>query len=197
MSSIRGQNVRWFLLALIPFCFVASLWAQAQLPNRYRKWLDEDVRWIISAPERADFLNLSSDERREKFIVDFWEKRNPVPGSPENKFKQEHFRRIAYANAHFALSDIKGKSSPGWKTDRGRIYILYGPPDSIDNHAGGGYQLASGVKAATDPFELWYYKSIKGIGQDVTAGFVDKCRCGDYQQRGELETGQVPRRPEE
>jgi len=197
MPSIRSRYLRLILIALITFWAAAFVPAHAQLSSRYKKWLEEDVSWIISSQERADFLNLSSDEQREKFIVDFWERRNPNPGVPENKFKQEHYRRIAYANVHFAFSDPKGKSSPGWKTDRGRIYILYGPPDSIDNHSGGGYQLASGVNASTDPFELWYYKSIKDIGQDVTVHFVDKCRCGAYQQNGEIETGQVPGAPDE
>ena len=192
--SLRTQSALFIALILAACCLIAS--AQTQLSSRYKKWLDEDVSLIITPPERADFQNLSSDDQREKVIIDFWERRNPNPGTPENKFKEEHYRRLAYANIHFAFTDKKDKSTPGWKTDRGRIYILYGQPDSIDNHGGGGYQLASGVKAATDPYELWYYKSIPGIGQDVSVRFVDHCRCGDFQQSGEIESGQTPRGPD-
>lgn len=87
----------------------------------YKKWLEEDVAWIITDQERADFAKLSTDKQRDEFVVAFWERRNPTPGSTENKFKEEHYRRLAYANSHFA------NGVPGWKTDRGRKYILYGP----------------------------------------------------------------------
>jgi GWxTD domain-containing protein len=183
-TSATRDRLCYLLAAIV---FLASLSAGAQLQTRYKKWLDEDASWIITSQERADFMNLSSDDQREKFIVDFWERHNPSPGSPENAFKQEHYRRIAYANAHFDYTDKKGNAAPGWKTDRGRIYILYGTPDSIDNRAGGGFQLASGIKASADPFVLWHYKSIRGIGQNVTVRFIDKCRCGDLQQSGDIE----------
>jgi GWxTD domain-containing protein len=196
MFSTHTRFGRRLIVTVLAISSVASLAAQTQLASRYKKWLDEEVRWIITPEERANFVDLSTDEQRDKFIVDFWEKRNPTPGAPDNKFKQEHYRRLAYANMHFALNDFKtGKAAPGWKTDRGRIYILHGPPDSIDNHAGGGYQLANGVKAATDPYEVWYYKSIKGIGQNVSVRFVDHCRCGDFHQSGEMEQGQAPPDP--
>ena len=196
MPSIIQKITSLFLATLLISFFVGVSAAQAPLPSRFNKWLEEDVRWIITGQERARFLDLSTDEQRDKFVADFWERRNPTPGSPENSFKTEHYRRIAYANSHFTFTDKKDKSTPGWKTDRGRIYILYGTPDSIDKHAGGGYQLASGVKAVTDPLELWYYKSIPHVGQDITIKFVDKCRCGGYEQSGDMEQGQVPAAPE-
>ena len=179
------------LVAKIVFLLLSLLPVYAQSQDRYKKWLDEDVRWIISSEERTHFLNLSSDDQREQFIIDFWERRNPTPGSTENPFKMEHYQRSAFANQHFA-----GKV-PGWKTDRGRIYILYGPPDSIDSHPSGSYQLASGIRASTDPLEIWYYKSIAGFGRSITVRFVDKCRCGDYRQSDGIEKGQVPRGPED
>jgi len=191
MSSMRNAYRGGRLLARIVFSILASLPTYAQSQDRYKKWLDEDVRWIISSQERTNFLNLSSDGQREQFIIDFWERRNPTPGSPDNPFKVEHYRRIAFANQHLA-----GRV-PGWKTDRGRIYILYGPPDSIDTHPSSAYQLASGVRASTDPFEVWYYRSIEGIGRSITARFVDKCRCGDYRQSDGMEQGQIPRAPED
>ncbi|MDQ1453076.1 MAG: hypothetical protein QOK38_2942, partial [Acidobacteriaceae bacterium] len=106
-----------------------------ELKGPYKKWMDEDVRWIITDQEMKAFKSLSNDEEREAFIENFWLRRNPNPDSPENEFKEEHYRRIAYANEHFAA----GK--PGWKSDRGHMYIAYGKPDSIESHpAGGSYE---------------------------------------------------------
>ena len=99
-------------------------WPDPAVKEIYKKRLEEDVAWIITGQERADFVKLSTDKQRDKFVVAFWERRNPTPGSSENKFKEQHYRRLAYANTHFAASVA------GWKTDRGRMYILYGPPVS-------------------------------------------------------------------
>ena len=95
------------------------------LHKEYQRWLDEEVRWIITPEERAAFLRLSKDEDRDQFVVAFWLRRDPTPGTAENEFKEEHYRRLAYANEHFAYE------IPGWKTDRGRVYIVYGPPSDI------------------------------------------------------------------
>src|ERR1700726_2980336 len=103
-----------------------------ELDSQYKKWLDEDVVYIISPEERNAFIHLQTNEEREQFIEAFWQRRNPDPDSPENTFKEEHYRRIAYANEHFASGE------PGWKTDRGRIYIMWGPPDEVDSHPTGG-----------------------------------------------------------
>ena len=103
-----------------------------ELGKTYKKWLDEDVRWIITDEERSVFMQLSNDEERDQFIEAFWARRDPTPDTPENEFKEEHYRRIAYANEHFAAG------IPGWKTDRGRIYIMYGPADEIESHPSGG-----------------------------------------------------------
>ena len=97
-----------------------------ELSKTYRKWLDEDVRWIITDQERSAFMQLSNDEERDQFIEAFWQRRDPTPDTEENEFKEEHYRRIAYANEHFAAG------IPGWKSDRGRIYIVFGPADEID-----------------------------------------------------------------
>ncbi len=91
-----------------------------ELMTPYRKWLNEDVTYIITEEERATFKRLQTDEEREQFIEQFWLRRDPTPDSIENEYKEEHYRRIAYANEHFA------SGIPGWKTDRGRIYIEYG-----------------------------------------------------------------------
>ena len=144
----------------------------------YRKWLDEDVRWIITDEERSAFKQLSNDEERDNFIEAFWARRDPTPDTVENEFKEEHYRRIAYANEHFAAG------IPGWKTDRGRIYIMYGPADEVDSHPSGGtYERPieeGGGETSTYPFEDWRYRYLEGIGQEVMIEFVDTCMCGDY-----------------
>jgi GWxTD domain-containing protein len=149
-----------------------------ELGKTYKKWLDEDVRWIITDEERAAFKELSNDEERDQFIEAFWARRDPTPDTPENEFKEEHYRRIAYANEHFAAG------IPGWKTDRGRIYIMYGPADEIESHPSGGTydrpMEEGGGTTSTFPFEDWRYRYLEGVGQEVIIEFVDTCMCGDY-----------------
>src|SRR5579883_2756125 len=149
-----------------------------ELKGPYRKWVDEDVRWIITDQELKAFKSLSNDEERDAFIEQFWQRRNPNPDSPENEYREEHYRRIEYANEHFAA----GK--PGWKTDRGMIYIKYGKPDSIDSHPSGGtYDRPieeGGGTTSTFPFEVWHYRYLEGIGENIDIEFVDTCMCGDY-----------------
>ena len=149
-----------------------------ELSKTYKKWLEEDVRWIITDEERKAFMQLSNDEERDQFIEAFWQRRDPTPDTEENEFKEEHYRRIAYANEHFAAG------IPGWKTDRGRIYIVFGPPDEIDSHPSGGtYERPmeeGGGETSTFPFEQWRYRYIEGIGQEVIIEFVDTCMCNDY-----------------
>ncbi len=149
-----------------------------ELSKTYKKWLDEDVRWIISDEERSAFKQLSNDEERDQFIEAFWQRRDPTPDTVENEFKEEHYRRMAYANEHFPAG------IPGWKTDRGRIYITYGPADEIEAHPSGGtYERPmeeGGGSTSTFPFETWRYRYIEDIGQEVIIEFVDTCQCGDY-----------------
>ncbi|HEX8711388.1 MAG TPA: GWxTD domain-containing protein [Terracidiphilus sp.] len=149
-----------------------------ELSDTYKNWLDQDVAYIITDQERKSFLSLSNDEERDAFIEQFWRRRNPDPDSPENAAREEHYRRIAYANEHYAA----GK--PGWKTDRGRIYIEWGAPDSIDSHPSGGlYERPfdeGGGSTTTFPFEVWHYRYLQGIGENVNIEFVDTCQCGDY-----------------
>jgi GWxTD domain-containing protein len=149
-----------------------------ELGKTYKKWLDEDVRWIISDEERAAFKQLSNDEERDQFIEGFWQRRDPTPDTVENEFKEEHYARIAYANEHFAAG------IPGWKSDRGRMYIMYGKPDEIESHPSGGqYERPmeeGGGSTSTYPFEQWRYRYLEGVGQEVIIEFVDTCMCGDY-----------------
>jgi GWxTD domain-containing protein len=149
-----------------------------ELGKTYKKWLNEDVSYIITDEERSAFKQLSNDEERDQFIESFWQRRDPTPDTEENEYKEDHYRRIAYANEHFAAG------IPGWKTDRGRIYIVYGPPDEIDAHSSGGnYERPTeegGGETSTYPFEDWRYRYIEGIGQEIIIEFVDSCMCGDY-----------------
>ncbi len=166
--------------------FAAQKAVRQELKGAYKTWLDQDVSYIISDEERKAFRTLSNDEERDAFIENFWLRRNPNPDSPENEFREEHYRRIAYANEHFAA----GK--PGWKTDRGHIYISFGKPDSIDAHpSGGSYQRPTdegGGETSTFPFETWHYRYLESIGENIDLEFVDTCQCGDYHftiDRGE------------
>jgi len=149
-----------------------------ELEKTYKKWLDQDVSYIITGEEREAFLKLSNDEERDQFIEQFWLRRDPTPDSIENEYKEEHYRRIAYANEHFAAG------IPGWKSDRGRIYIMYGPADEIEAHPSGGtYDRPieeGGGTTSTFPFENWRYRYLEGVGQEVEIEFVDTCMCGDY-----------------
>jgi len=158
--------------------FAAQKAVRQELKGAYKSWLEQDVAYIISDDERKSFRNLSNDEERDAFIEQFWLRRNPSPDSPENEFRDEHYRRIQYANDHFAA----GK--PGWKTDRGRIYIAWGKPDDIDSHPSGGtYERPieeGGGSTSTFPFEKWHYRYLEGIGENVDLEFVDTCQCGDY-----------------
>lgn len=161
------------------------------LPLPYQQWLTQDVLWIITPQERAAFLTLPNDNERDKFIQQFWERRNTTPEVPGNTTKTEHYRRIAYANQHFATT------IPGWKTDRGHIYIVYGPPSSIDSHPSGGTEDG---KSISNPFEDWQYRQyhmlqtvkisvpdhpgqqqIATLQRELDFKFIDTCNCGDFQ----------------
>ena len=149
-----------------------------ELATPYRKWLNEDVVYIITDEERSAFMRLQTDEEREQFIENFWLRRDPTPDTVENEFREEHYRRIAYAKEHFA------SGIPGWKTDRGRIYITYGPPDEIDDHSSGGtYERPpeeGGGETSTYPFQQWRYRYIDGIGTNIIIEFVDPTMSGEF-----------------
>jgi GWxTD domain-containing protein len=149
-----------------------------ELSQTYKKWLTQDVIYIITPEERSAFKQLSNDEERDQFIEQFWARRNPDPDSQYNEYKEEHYRRIAYANEHFSAG------LPGWKTDRGRIYIIWGAPDQLTTHpTGGTYDRPleeGGGTTTTYPYEDWRYRYLPGIGENVELEFVDQCSCGEY-----------------
>jgi GWxTD domain-containing protein len=149
-----------------------------ELDNSYKQWLTEDVTYIISPEERNAFLQLDTNEEREQFIEQFWLRRSSNPDLPDNDFKEEHYRRIAYANEHYA------SGIPGWKTDRGRMYIMWGPADEVDSHpTGGTYDRPmeeGGGSTTTYPWETWRWRYLEGIGENVILEFVDPSGSGEY-----------------
>jgi len=148
-----------------------------ELETPYKKWLTEDVGYIISDEERKAFKVLATDEEREQFIEQFWLRRDPTPDTEENEYREEHYRRIAYANQYFA------SGIPGWKSDRGMIYIKYGPPDERDQHNGGTEQRSfqeGGGETSMFPYEQWRYRYIEGFPPNVEIEFVDTTMTGEF-----------------
>ncbi len=152
--------------------------AREEAEDYYRKWLDQDVLYIITDEERAVFEQLTTPEEKDQFIEQFWIRRDPDPETVENQFKTEHYRRLSYANDHFSVG------APGWKTDRGRVYIINGPPDSIEYHDQGEQYYRPGTEGrgvtTTYAWQLWYYRHIEGLGDGIEVEFVDKTLSGHY-----------------
>src|SRR5436305_6371787 len=183
---LRPVMLALFVLALA----VPAVFAQQQKPARqtnqkeeipkvYREWPDKDVAYIITPQERAAYKKLKTNEEREQFIELFWRRRDPDPDTDENEYREEYYERIAYANEHFA------SGIPGWKTDRGRIYIMYGKPDETESHpSGGAYNRESyegGGSTSTYPFERWFYRYLPGVGSGIEIEFVDPTGSGEYR----------------
>lgn len=150
-----------------------------ELKKAYKDWLEKDVTYVITDEERKAFKKLATDDERERFIEEFWRRRDPDPDTDENEFKEEYYERIAYANEHFA------SGIPGWKTDRGRIWIMYGKPDERETHPmGGSYDRPSyqgGGNTSTYPFEVWFYRYLAGVGSGIEIEFVDPTGSGEYR----------------
>ncbi len=157
----------------------APVLGQEQKQDYFQKWLAEDVRYIVTPQERSVFLKLTTDEERERFIESFWQRRDPDPQTAWNEFKEEHYRRIAYANETFH------SGRDGWRTDRGRIHIVFGPPTSIERHPTGGTYLRpmeeGGGMTTTHPFERWFYNHLDDVGTGIEVEFVDPTGTGDYR----------------
>ncbi len=178
-KGARGLSKAGWLVALVvaaPLVYSAAVIrvehaeVRSDLTGPYRKWVDEDVIYIIAPEERVVFLGLRTDTEREQFIEQFWLRRDPTPDTPKNEAKEEHYRRIAYANERFALG------VPGWQTDRGRIYITLGPPDEIESHP-------SGTGGETSPWEEWRYRRVGNLQRPAEYLFVDRNRDGEYTLR--------------
>ena len=172
------SNGRWAVTpALVTVALaVAVAWQASAVPQQqqqqetaYVKWVNEDVVYIIEPREREAYLRLQTDQEREHFIEQFWQRRDPTPGTAKNEFREEHYRRIG-----FAMERFRSANHVGWKTDRGRIYIRYGPPDEMESHPAG--------RGGGPPSEQWLYKTIEGIGERVIVEFEDVNRDGEYPQ---------------
>lgn len=152
---------------------------KVEVKQVYKDWMKKDVAYIITSEEKKAFNALKTDEERENFIENFWRRRDPNPDTDENEFREEYYERIAYANEHFA------SGIPGWMTDRGRIYITWGKPDSIESHpSGGSYDRPSyegGGSTSTYPFEIWFYRHLDNVGDGVEIEFVDPTGTGEYR----------------
>jgi len=150
-----------------------------EVKKAYKDWLEKDVAYIITDEERKAFKRLETDDEREHFIEEFWRRRDPDPDTDENEYREEYYERIAYANEHYS------SGIPGWKTDRGRIYIMYGKPDELETHPSGGtYNRESyegGGSTSTYPFERWFYRYLPGIGSGIEIEFVDPTGSGEYR----------------
>ena len=145
----------------------------------FKKWLKEDAVYLITPEENKVFNSLTTEEEKEHFVEQFWGRRDPDPRTALNEFKEEHYRRIAYANDHFHWGQA------GWRTDRGRVYIMFGPPDGRTTHAGGGtyYRSAEegGGSTLTYPWEEWFYRHLPGIGSGIEVEFVDPSMTGQFR----------------
>jgi GWxTD domain-containing protein len=152
----------------------------APAADRYEKWLKEEVVWIIGAEEKKAFEQLRDNAARDRFIEEFWQRRDPTPGTPANEYREEHAARLKYVTEHF-----REGSTPGWKTDRGRVYIIHGPPNEIESKpAGGAYRrqrYEGGGATAVYPFEVWRYRHLEGLGSDIEIEFVDPSMTGEYR----------------
>ena len=164
-----GSSAMVALLVVVAAALPLAAW-QSRSPATGDAWLDQDVVYLITAQEREAFVRLVTAEERERFIEQFWERRDPSPGTAENEFRTEHYRRMAYATERFATS-----AQPGWRTERGRMYIVYGPPDEIEAHPNGDARTGSA------PYEVWRYRHLEGLGDNLTVTFVDSARNGDYR----------------
>jgi GWxTD domain-containing protein len=197
----RYHLMRHLVFAVVLFSLVTPAWAQKdkdqkdknrdqdvysrerkvkpELKKAYKEWIEKDVAYIITDEERKAFMKLQTDEERENFIEQFWARRDPDPDTQENEYREEYYERIAYANEHFA------SGIPGWKTDRGRIYIMWGKPDEIESHPSGGTYdrpyYEGGGTTTTYPFEIWFYRYLPGVGSGIEIEFVDPTGTGEYR----------------
>jgi len=139
------------------------------LPSKYRDWIEEEVGYIISPKEKAVFLQLGNDREREMFITAFWKARDNDPNTPENPFKDEHYRRIEYANKNFG----RGRKAGGWRSDMGRIYILLGEPRTIER-----YENETNLY----PMIVWFYSGLTGSGlpNSFNVVFFKEDSAGDF-----------------
>lgn len=202
--SITKPSLRFLLVIFTLLAPAFAVWAQppvkkkpsqdptqnpikvtSEMKDAHKKWLAQDVKYIITEAEKKAFLALKTDEERENFISIFWQNRDPNPDTEENEYRDEYYERFTYANENFS------SGIPGWRTDRGRIYITWGKPDSIESHpSGGSYDRPSyegGGSITAYPFETWFYRYLDGVGDGIEIEFVDKTGSGEYRIARDLD----------
>lgn len=151
-------------------------------------WPQQEVPYIIHPAEQAAFNLLKTDEEREQFIEAFWLLRDPTPGSFDNEFRDEYYRRIVLANDRYSSRT----GLPGWRSDRGRVLIQLGEPDELERHPGSLATAGDGTLKETFPSEAWRYKFVQGIGQNATFVFVDSTGEGIYRLQSNPGVQDVP-----
>ena len=175
----QGDPSRKTLILLAILIPATAAYPQEEPKDYYKKWLNEDVIYIIAPEERTVFSQLTAPEEKDRFIEQFWLRRDADPRTSINEFKEEHYRRIAYANANFR------SGLQGWRTDRGRTYITFGPPTSTERHPTGGPYFRTlgegGGATTTYPFEVWYYRDLGEVGLGISIEFVDPTSTGEYR----------------
>jgi GWxTD domain-containing protein len=166
------------LLTAVVLYLCGSPGDSKNLPERHKKWLEEEVVYIITDLEKEVFLKLDSDRERDQFIDAFWKQRDPTPGSPENEFKTEHYRRINHANHFFGRTTPKA----GWKTDRGEIYIILGEPNDITRYEGSTQVYNT---------EVWFYQGMTkyGLPPGFNMIFFQEGGTGEYKLYSPLQHG--------
>jgi len=199
-GTFVGHRLAFWLTVILTLGQAAPLGSQqalqaaptegnGELQGTYRRWLEQDVRYIIEDEECSSFVRLASNEERDRFIASFWSRRDPTPGTQKNEFKEEHYRRIAYSN------DLFESSRAGWMTDRGRTYILLGPPDEIEAHPSGGEYRPLGGQGgfnSAQPFQVWMYRRLADHGGDIVLEFVDSGEDGEYPIRSDAPWNDSP-----
>jgi len=180
---MKGKFASLLLLVLFSILVLTAFSSQDKksiknLPERHRKWLEEEVVYIITSTEKKVFLMLGNDRERDLFIEAFWKHRDPIPDTPENEFKLEHYRRISYANKWFG----RGTPTAGWRTDMGRIHIILGEPKTIDR-----YENLTEVY----PTIVWFYQGMGkyGLPESFNVVFFKKYGAGDYETYSPIRDG--------
>ena len=184
----RVCEVLILLLLFIPFIFNSTGFSvqkmekenKNELSEKHKKWLNEDVVYIISQNEKEVFKSLKTDELRENFIRTFWRRRDPSPDTSLNEFREEHYRRMRYVKVNY----FEGEA--GWRTDRGRIYIMFGPPDFLETNPGGarGFLFGASAPTAEFPSEVWTYRHLPGVKTRlgrIEFMFINYYNSGAYQ----------------
>ena len=168
-----------FVTAQNPAENVRKVIKEKNTNQEFDDWLKKDVPYIITPDEKRVFESLKTVEEKENFIALFWQRRDPNPDTEENEYREEYYERIQYANEKFT------SGIPGWKTDRGRIYITFGKPDSVDSRpSGGSYDRPiseGGGTTTTYPFEVWFYRHLENVGNGLEIEFVDPTGTGEYR----------------